>query len=194
MSDPNFVNAKNALVRYYTSKETIQGARLIGFTVALFTLLQTFQNSRNEPLSSIFFELTSQLDAFFLEYGLSELFGPYAWLWEPFKLLVLFVSILLLITMLIRTILRLAVYASYAQHTLLITQNEIEKIMPIHGAIDLAVYNSIKKRARKLYRLFPIMWFIYAEGEEARGQLRKGWYRSLIIAFISSVILTLLIW
>jgi len=38
-----FIEVKNALLRYYSESQTSQGARLIGFVVALLTFLQLVQ-------------------------------------------------------------------------------------------------------------------------------------------------------
>lgn len=127
-----FIQAKNGLMRYYTSQQTSQSARLIGFTVALFTLLQTVLYSHQEA----FRMLTTT------------------------KLYPLFFGMWFLITWLIRTIFRYLISAYLAQAAVHIDLAQIDRTRPIHSAIQEAIVRGFIDSNKKAYWIFPVTWFL----------------------------------
>jgi hypothetical protein len=184
------IETKTSLIHYYTSQQTSQSARLIGFTIALFTLLQVVQYSKQEPLSGIFRELARQISSVSSKLGISETVVMYTWIGEIVKFCVLFLSISFLMTWLIRTVFRFLVYAYHAQYVMFVGKDEIDSSLPIHYAIHEATFDRIKEI--KAYWLFPLKWFM-RKGKE-KTLTRKGWKRSIVMAIISTLILLWLIW
>lgn len=191
MSNLNqFLEAKNSLIRFYTSQQTSQSARLIGFTIALFTLLQTVQNSEREPLSGIFSELARHIGAIVSELGISEILVMHAWIGELSKLILVFIAIAGLMTWLIRTLFRFLVWAYFAQFVRNVSFGEIGNTKPIHQEIHNATLKLMRKKNKKGYWLFPLIWFIpTAEG----SQTGKGWIRCILLATFSTLYLMWLI-
>jgi hypothetical protein len=181
MEDSNqFNETKSALLRHYTSNQTSQGARLIGFTVALFTLLQTVQHSRQEPLSRIF----SNIDAF-----LPQVAPGFA---ASLKFLLFFCSVLALFFFIFHAIFRFIVFAYFSDSVIRVKQSEISLWTEgIHQDIHVAARIRMEETKKRIYGVFPTVWFV-AKGEES--QHWKGWIACFFLALCSTLILMLFLW
>ena len=172
MVEPNeFNEAKNALLRHFSSQQTSHGALIIGFTVSVFTLLQVVQNATR--LSS-FFSAPFQIEL------APNLAG--------FKFWILFFSISFLISLLIYSFFRFIVYG-YFSSAIIGVKADDKMEEPIHDRIVDACWNSIKNK--KLLLIFPMMWFA-TRGEE--GNVWKGRMFSFIFAFLPSLFILFLSW
>ena len=185
-----FLEAKNSLIRFYTSQQTSQSARLIGFAIALFTLLQTVQNSEREPLSGIFSELARHIGAIFSGSGISEILVTYAGIGELSRFFLVFTAICGLMIWLIRTLFRFLVWTYYAQCVRNVSWAEIDRTQTIHQGVHSATFELVKKGNKKGYWLFPLIWFIQT-GEG--GYTRKGWICCILLAIFSTLCLMWLI-
>ena len=172
---------RSELLRYYTSQQTSQGARLIGFAIVLFTLTQLVQRSHEQPLSSVFSNLPLLLNL--SEIGLI--------LVEMFKFGVLLFSIAILIFWVIRTIFRFAVFAYFAQRLIELDVVEVsaQTKEPECSAVHGAVANLVAKE--KVYFTVPLVWF-FARGENSQNW--KGLLFSAILAVLVSLILLWFLW
>ncbi|MCW3985086.1 MAG: hypothetical protein NWE91_01565 [Candidatus Bathyarchaeota archaeon] len=192
MGDNEFIQTKNALLRFFTGQATSQAARLIGFTIALFALLQTAQYSRQEPLSSVFSALQFPMI-------LNELYL------EGLKFLVLFVSILVILTFMIRAIFRFSVFSYLSEYLIKINKNDIgtesdgktvliDGARHIHEATYMATVNYLREWAYegelKLYFFLPLVWVI---GEKGRAKW-KDWILYFPVAIAFTCFLLLLLW
>lgn len=181
-----FRETKNALLRYYTSNLTSQGARLIGVAIAAFTLIQTVQHSKEEPLSRIFSYASAVLYRFAQILKLSELIPSFV---ATLKL-VLFGGILFaLLFFIVRSIFRFVMFGYYSSYLIRVKYSEIsESTKPLHYAIHHTVLNNIRGANQKLYGIFPLIWFV------ARGEARQHWI-GLVICGISALFSTsILLW
>jgi len=176
-----FEEARNTLLSHYSDSQTSQGARLIGFAVALFTLIQTVQSSGSNLLSTIF--PTGLVMAGF------EILTPYA---NGAKAILLFAGILVLMTYIVRTMFRFAVYSGFASYLINLLPFEVEKNQSIQSAIHNAVIQSMINKNAKLYWVIQCKWFIASECH--RRENRNGWILALIIALILTSILVWLLW
>lgn len=174
-------NTRSELLRYYTSQQASQGARLIGFAIVLFTLTQLVQHSHEQPLSSVFSNLPVLLPL--SEIGLIIV--------ELLKFGVLLFSIALLIFWVIRTIFRFTVFAYFAQR--LIESDEIEVSAqtkePNCSTVHDAVSNLVAEK--KVYFKIPLVWF-YTRGKNS--QHSKGFLFSAILAILVSLVLLWFLW
>ena len=185
-----FRETKNALLRYYSSSRASHGVHLIGFTAGLFTLIQTVQHSRQEPLSEIFsnvgailFEITRALGV----HGIALSIG------EIIKLGVLSFGIGFLLFFIFHTIFRFAVFANFSDYLIGVKPTEISKrTEPIHEAIHSVVTDNICTRDKKrFYGRIPISWFIVREKD---SEHQNGYKMCGILAIVSTLILMGLLW
>lgn len=177
MSESNaFNNAKNSLLRYYSSQQTSQGTRLIGFTVGLFTLLQTVQYAQEVSLSKVFPDLTECI----------RIIEVCAWLGESVKFSLLFLAIFILLTWTVRTIFRFLVYAYFAERLMKVTQEGIGE--PMHSTIHSTITEKLDEENVKAYWFFPLTWFF------RRKDKLKGWICCLFLAGLCTLILLWFLW
>lgn len=193
-----FMDSKSTLTKYYDSLRNSCAVRIIGFTAGLFTLIQTFQTSKDYPLSNLFHYLpTVKID--FLSIEAIELL----------KLAFFFTGASLLLLLIIRSIFKFALYSCYANQLLWIDQNEM-KYLPeflqektvdiklhetagrkIAGNLKDSEGNVIQKRM-KLYWLFPYDWFI--TGATWSKKSRRGFLLCIGFSIIFTLIFFFLLW
>lgn len=167
MVDPNeFNNAKNALLRYYSSLQTSHGALMIGFTVALFTLIQFAQNVYLQ-ISSIF---------------------PISIPRELALSIVMFVSILILTGLIIHAIFRIAFYGRFTIELMWIEVGEVSR-EPVHGQIHKILCDKVAN-SDKLLRLLPARYFIHKEKD---SEIWKGYVSCLVLAIVPTLIILFLL-
>lgn len=189
LSLTDFDDAKNGLLRYYASKETAHSARLIGFTVALFTLLQTVSRG---PLSEFFSVWAGYvLYESWLSHTLAYVWETVpTWAWGAGRFFLLFFSIVFLITLTIHTIFRYLVYAKFSQYVVFVGQSEISKYpLPIHHSIHKATFEMVKKQ--KLLGLLRAELFIPTRRDDKTW---RGWIWCSLLAIFFGALLLLLLW
>lgn len=177
LTDENqFIEIKNSLIHYYTAQQTSQSARLIGFLVALFTLLQTVQYSKLYPLNGLFPNTIIT-------------FPCLAWFTELLKLLLLLLGILFLMVFIVRTVFRFSIYADLSGMMMEINLNDSKAEEP--PISHSAAHNKLvsKVAAKKVYWIFKLGWFIPGFDE-----LKKGWISSLLVGGILTIIIFALLW
>jgi hypothetical protein len=178
-----FSETKDALLRYYSSKQSSQAARLVGFGVALFTLLQVVQQSKDKPLSDIFINTDIFFSEFLQTIGLSEVFSSIG---AGAKFFLFLASLVIIMTFLVRTFFRFAVFAQAAEFLLRLPPAKVpECTEPIHSVIDIAVMGDMKEKKAFGFRLS-----LFTETKRRRA----GWVVCLSFAIASTLILTLLLW
>lgn len=186
-----FDESKNALLRYFSDLQMSQVARLIGFIVALFTLLQTAQNSN--PLSKVF-------PIFLVSINLLSL--------ESLKILFLFLIAFLLMLFVVRAVIRFAIFGKLSSHLISIYPFEIPENASAHDLILEKLRNRIlegykvkqersnilssnmieeTKKPFRVYRKLRVTWFW-------PNETRLSWLLSGAIAFVLTWILLWLIW
>jgi len=197
-NDTEFNETKNALLRYYTSQQTSQGARLIGFTLALFTLIQTVQNSKQQPLSNIFSDLANTLTEFAQT---CEIFEVLSSIIVTISFPLFFLSIFILLFFIFRTIFRFSIFAFFSDYLIKIKSCEISKTTkPIHHAIHETISDKWEKESKRVYLFFKLIWFINRDSKTSkqdRKTSRQHWIGFIlcgIFAFLLSLILMLFLW
>lgn len=170
---------RSALLRYYTDQQVSQSARLIGFTLALFTLFQIVQSSRTDRFSYIFPALIN-IDV------------------SPcLKFLFFFCLVWVLFIFLIRAIFRFSVFGLASGHAIFVTDSEVQKMRdeqkgknePEKDEFHI-FHDAVFKRLseKRVFGFIRVEWF-YAVGKEAIGYLI-----SVIFGFVFSVLLLWLLW
>lgn len=175
-----FRETKNALLRYYTSNLTSQGARLIGVAVTLFTLIQLVQNSKEVSLSTIL--LSDFVPAIQLsETGLLIL--------AALKLLLFGGILLALLFFVIRSIFRFVVFGYLSSYLIRLEHTEVsESTTSLHRTIHSTVVDNLEDAKQKVFWIFPLVWFV-SRGKPS--QHRKG---LLICGFFGICTTLILLW
>jgi len=162
--------AKGILLRYYTDQQTSQSARLIGFVVALFTLLGAVQISKSNPLSTAFNNFPFLFD--------KEIASAINWSILKFPLF--FASVCILNFFIVRAIYRFSVYGFLSSclidlrlseiHDTLAAYKESEDNQRLIWALHVTACTKIKKDIKRAFGL-PVTLFIPLgdEGEEGKG-------------------------
>ena len=187
MTSNQFIEIKNALLHYYASKRAGQGVRLIGYIAGLFTLLQTFQHSKQEPLSGIFFEIAQTFEG----YEISPILG------EGLKLVILFSGICFLLCFIFYAIFRYSVFSNYSEELMKIKQTDLSGNDKFdHWKIHKAVTDNVcKDKKKKVFGVFPLRFplsFFIKRGTDSEH--RKGWMRCVILAIGATSLLMILLW
>jgi hypothetical protein len=203
--EDSFLEAKNALLSDYSSRQTDQVARLIGFSVALFTLLEAIRGSQQQRLSGVFSPILSSIPNFFASIGL---------LAEWVKLVLLFASIWGLIFLIVRAVIRFSLFAHYVTNIITVKQEDIRKISrsePLEGIIvdkispDESLHLQIIKLAQgqiayaiekvhtRLF-LFPLSWFFNSKLDSTATTKWSGWLFYFGSSFLISLLLMWFLW
>ena len=168
-----FEETKNALLRYYSDVQTALGARLIGFTVALFTLLQVVQPSLFNK-ASMLLPIPPVINI-----------GNFAISWKP---CVLFLGVLVLMVFIIRTIFHYAIYGKLLSQLIVISPFDIPENQSAHDLILAKIGERTRNwQTIKIYLVFPFNCF-YPIGAKC------GWIVSVTLAFVSTWLLLGLMW
>lgn len=184
MGEDDFPRTKNALLSYYNSQLTAQSARLIGFSVALFTLLELAQNSSNLRLSNI---LSSASHC--------SLLTPLGT--DLFRFGFLFVATVFIVAMIVRTLGRFSVFAQISEELLKVTLDSATKKMKkmkeeepettMHEAIHRDAVDKLLERNVGI-PLFRTNWFT---GENSRW---LAWIVSAIYGVVVAILLLGFLW
>jgi hypothetical protein len=180
----DFVNAKSALLKYYSDIQISLGARLIGFGVAIFTLLQVV-NWNKTGLSEVF---SASFSSGIVTFAL--------------KLVPFFVAVLILMTYSVRTIFRYASVSGVCNSIIGINISNIDQNDPVHYAICKRSYEDMLTAKIRVFKWLPFEWFLTGAtmGGKEKDKERNaranalGWFVSIFIAFFASVILLWLMW
>jgi hypothetical protein len=175
---------KSDLLSYYSSQQISQGARLVGFAVGTFTLLQVVlhQNHISEIFPDARLILTSN------EFLVSDGF------WKVF---ILALGTFMLLVWLIRAIFRFAVFSCLANWTKLVYHKKVQEYissskdeLSIHAAVMgcARIKYSEEKNHKHLYWLLPSAWFFPFFPEE-KTETWKGGIVVTMLAFVSTLTL-----
>jgi hypothetical protein len=184
MDKDDFLKTKNALLSYYSSQLTAQSARLIGFSVALFTLLEVAQNSSNLHLSNI---LSNS--------GYFDFLAPLS---DGFRFGFLFLGIVFLVALIVRTLGRFSVFAQISEELLEVTVDSAAKKMKEREQKEpeITVYQAIHRDAVGKLRernvgvfFFRTNWFTH----ETRDK-RTAWLVSIIYGIVFALLLLSFLW
>jgi hypothetical protein len=172
-----FEETKSSLLRYHSELQSSQAARLVGFAVALFTLIQTVQTARQNGLSVIFgVELNIPIPS-------------------SVGLLSFSAGIFILMLLIIRAIFRYAAIASLAQRLIELEPFHIEEGRSFHNDVAYKACEKFSKERSKLYiGLFPAIWFVRTGFETSKNENLKGLIVSALIGFVLTVVLLGLLW
>jgi hypothetical protein len=204
--EDSFLEAKNALLSDYSSRQTDQVARLIGFSVALFTLLEAVRGSRQQPLSGAFSTISS---------AIPNVFAGISWLAELVKLILLFASIWGLIFLIVRAVIRFSLFSHYVTNIISVKQEDIRKISRnelLKGIIidkinpDESLHLQIIKLAQgkkayeiekvhtKLFLFVPLSWFFNSKIESTASTKWQGWLFYVASSFLITLLLMWFLW
>lgn len=183
MTTNKFIEIKNALLHYYASKRAGQGVRLIGYIAGLFTLLQTFQHSEQEPLSDIFFKIAQTFEGL----PIPPIFG------EGLKLVILFVGICVLLYFVFYAIFRYSIFSNYSEELMKIKQTDLSGNDKFdHWKIHKAVTDNVcKDKNKKVFGVFPSSFFI-KRGTDSEHWKGRMW--CWILATFATFLLIILLW
>lgn len=172
-----FEEAKSALLSHYSEQQVSQGARLIGFAVALFTLVQTVQSTHDGGLSVLFpFDLGWSVP------GILKL---------PF----LFAGIFILMTFIVRTIFRYAAMAYLVQCLIELSPVDVAADQSYQTIVQYRATEEFLKSNAKLYGgIVKATQFVKTERPDTRLDYRQGWKRSIVIAVVLTSVLIWLLW
>lgn len=201
-----FYATKGALLQYYSSMQASQATRLIGFVIALFTLIQAVQNLKESYLSSLFPTLAGALESVLV------VSPTLVVLLDFIKLGGLFVGIYLLMLFVMRTIFRFSVFSYLASHLADVKESDVygtndekngnkpklsdEDIM---ARIRMKTSERLLNRDPKLF-VFPIKWHFSALVSSGNKQTprktndRWGWRVCCLLALLSSLFLLFILW
>jgi hypothetical protein len=176
----DFLKIKNSLLSYYNSQLTAQSARLIGFSVALFTLLELAQNSSNLHLSNILSNASH-----------CSLLTPLGT--DLFRFVFLFTGTVFIVALIVRTLGRFSVFAQISEEVLKVTLDSATKKMKEmkEKELEITMHQAIHRDAvDKLIERnvgippFRTNWFT---GENSR------WLAWIVSAIYGVVVTTLLL-
>ena len=160
MSQTDFVNAKNGLLKYYTDSQTSLATRFFAFVTAIFAMTVA---------------LGSNL--LFNSFNVSFFHGSEAF---SAKLLVFVVGSFVLLIYAVRTVFRYAVFAGLCNRVLVVRLEELDGKNSIHDEIH---WNAIERlKPYKLFIWFKAQYFI--EDARQKEDIRKGWVISFLIALV----------
>jgi hypothetical protein len=171
-----FIQAKNGLLRYYSSVRASHTTHLIGFTAGLFTLVQVFL--QEGAFHEMFFNLSL---THFSE--IAQALGPY-WV-EIIKFGVFFSGVWVLFSLIIRSIFRYGLYATFSHELKRVSHTKVKSNEPVHEAIHEAVQEKTKKQ--RILLIIPLKYFLW----EKR---RTGHMVCVIAAFALTLFLIMLLW
>jgi hypothetical protein len=189
----DFNRAKETLLKYYSDVQISLGARLLGFGVVLFALIEAYRNFNGAGSGKGLFEL---------------MFDPTA-VYPLFSLLkgMLFLSgVLFLIVYLVRTVFRYAAISGFCCN--------IQTVEPfdgssVHGEISKKVYNKMlrndKDQCAHVFVWFPFSWFMTGDRtvdgkmedvakKEMDKDIMSGWIVSLFAGIIITIALAIILW
>lgn len=175
-----FNETKNALLRHYASNQSSQSARLIGFLIGLFTLLQTVQQSQKEPLAGIFKNIE-----FALTFEIHPSVG------DVFKLFFFSVFVWVSLVFIVRTIFRFQLFSYSSNYLITLKLSDLSEHSKkaIHSAIQEATFDKVC--AQNVFGIFRLSWFISRDtGEEHR----IGLILCMFLAFLATLILIWFLW
>lgn len=172
-----FEEAKSSLLRYYSELQSSQATRLIGFAVALFTLVQTVQSAHQNGLSVIF-----RIE---LNIPTPNTVG-----------LVLFSGgIFVLVLLIVRTIFRYAALACFVERVTELQPNHVEEGRSFQTDVHYRVSDEFSKDRPKLYfGLFPATWFIRTGAESSKRETTIGLIVTVAISLVLAFFLLWLLW
>jgi len=178
-----FQETKSALLSYFADSTTAMGARLIGYAVALFTLLQTVQTSGEGKFSRFmpYFPPLVNLDV------------PVAW-----KTPLLCILVFFLMTLTVRTVFRYATYMGLCHYLMEVKESDgvepsqIADMDPMQAAYFKVMNRMVNVKKVKLFGIFPIKFFLTSE--LYKWENKVGWLISLSFAFILTTFLLWLLW
>ncbi len=182
----DFNRAKESLLKYYSDVQVSLGARLIGFGVALFTLLEAFRNFNSDKLSQMIFGEILTFPLLPLIQGI-----------------LLFHGILLLVTYMVRTILRYAAISGFCNALVGVVPFKINDETIVHAEISKKAYEIMnlgsEGKGTRVFRIFPFGFFLggdMGEGEKERMKRDNylGWFWSLLIGALITFAMFILFW
>ena len=165
-----FSEDRDVLLRYYSEIQSSQSARLIGFSVALFTLLQMVQLSGQGTFSKIFPFVSMSVPSWLITI-------------LNFVVFLIFLGTVFLLNLyIIRSIFRYAVYGLLISQLMYVSQTvaKPQKDESFLRVISKIAVERIEKR--KLYTFIPLIWFISAKRFERDN--KKGWLFSGFLAIV----------
>ena len=177
--------ARKAVQTYYADQQSQQGARLVGFVIGLFTLLQLAQASKNLRLSGVFPNFPKVIEA---------INAPF---WDFLKVLFLLAGTTIIMFFIFRTIFRYSLYGVMASQVFIVKESEIEKYKQDSDYNELHAFNQVVAvdayKNKKVFWL-PARWFMSLDDKECPICERTG---STILAgasFLLSIILLIFLW
>ena len=159
MSETDFINAKNSVLKYYTDSETSLATRFFAFVTAIFALVIAFGSN----VLHRSFEITvlnSQVAV-------------------ALKLIFFAVGSFVLLVYAVRTVFRYAVFAGLCNRVLLVRSNEIDKAKALHEEIHFKAIQKLEQDGKLYWRIDP-KYFISRTDEGIDN--KKGWYISIVVA------------
>lgn len=194
-------NTKDSLLRYYTDQQTALSARLIGFVVALFTLIGAVQLSKSEPLFSTFASIP-------FPYG-REIASAINW--SIFEFIFLFLLVFTLAFFITRSIFRFSVYGFLSSCLISMKQKDVEETLrkykdlidkqSLYWVLHLTTYEEMCSCRKLAYWLFPAKWFVGGgvpktdvSGNDVKTDTWKGYLVIIIASFSLTVIILGLLW
>lgn len=180
--------AKKTVLSYYTSLQTAQVTRFIGFVAGLFTLLQLTQIPDNLSLDRFFSTLfpTAVL--------------PEIWI-EIFKFKALFFGTLLITFFILRAIFRFCIFGFLGSYVTNVEKTDIEKIYEADKeekakerpllVIQKATSQKFINDDRRAYGIFKANWFFTFENKSSD---KLGTAIQLFLAFVITLSLFMILW
>jgi hypothetical protein len=175
----DFLRVKNSLQSYYQNMASAQTIRLIGFTAGVFTLIEATQLHLGEFFSSFSIPILEEVISSSIRSSINFLF--------------LSISVFILFFFVFRAIFRYSALSYLSNLLIYVTFEETKKAagQSLHAKITNALFSHVKKYPRKVFFVFPLLFFISRSG--SRKHL-VGILLSLILSLSATFLLLLFIW
>lgn len=185
-----FNRAKEALLKYYSDVQVSLGARLIGFSVALFALFEAFGNFSFSGLSGKLSEII---------FG-ETVTPPFLALMQG---ILFFLGTLILVIYMVRTILRYASVSGFCNALQGVAPFPVDAETVVHAKIVQTAYrnmlNDNNGKGSRVFFVFSFSLFIGGDiGKDEKKRMEKdnylGWFWCILIATMLTVVLFVLFW
>ncbi len=211
-------DAKSKLLDFYTSQQSSQAERLIGFVIALFALLTLAQGVDKSRLGTLFTHVSSIT-------ALVKIVPLSGCGWETMKFIILFAGVTLLFFFILRAIYRFAVFGKMFSAVQYVTTKDVKQWIvdfandkninltedankadfierslwaTLNAAARIALIDEDKngKTKQKRVPFLPICWFITHDDPDPKFNCKEncGYLSLFLSSLFLAFLLILILW
>jgi hypothetical protein len=190
--DKNIEEARRALLTYYTSLQSSQTTRLIGFVAGLFTLLQLTQVSKSLTLHTMFSSFPIIINFPVI-------------VWEAIRFVTLFGGIFIIIFFILRAIFRFCIFGLLSSAVANLSEEDYDTVLkdignvaekkgPIQLMKIVASWKVVVKDNRKAYGVLPAKLFVQFNHKEYKTPKYWGAFWLALLSFIITILILAILW